>query len=64
MWATFFTVSIGVATIFPHLLDDKEALFLATERAMYAAKEGGRNQVQATFADGTALQALQAIVMR
>ena len=60
----WITVSIGVATIFPHLLDNKEALFVAADRAMYAAKEGGRNQVRATQSGSTEWEAVQALVLR
>ncbi|CDG82134.1 sensory box protein [Janthinobacterium agaricidamnosum NBRC 102515 = DSM 9628] len=60
----WITVSIGVATIQPHQLDDKEALFVAADRAMYAAKEGGRNQVRATHSGSAAWETVKAIVMR
>ncbi|MDC8758541.1 diguanylate cyclase domain-containing protein [Janthinobacterium fluminis] len=60
----WITASIGVATIFPHLLDDKEALFVAADRAMYAAKEGGRNLVRATQPGSAAWDAVKALVMR
>ncbi len=62
--SAWITVSIGVATIMPHQLDDKEALFVAADRAMYAAKEGGRNQVRATHSGSAAWETVKAIVMR
>ncbi|MGV7209808.1 diguanylate cyclase [Oxalobacteraceae bacterium A2-2] len=60
----WITVSIGVATIHPHQLDNIESLFVAADRAMYVAKEGGRNQVQATRSGSAALDAVKALVMR
>jgi two-component system, cell cycle response regulator len=60
----WLTVSIGVATIHPHQLDNTESLFVAADRAMYVAKEGGRNQVQSTSTGGAALEAVKALVMR
>jgi diguanylate cyclase (GGDEF)-like protein/PAS domain S-box-containing protein len=57
----WITVSIGVATIAPHQLDDRESLFVAADRAMYAAKDGGRNQVRATTSGGAALDAVRAL---
>ena len=36
----------------------------AADRAMYVAKEGGRNQVRATSTGGAALEAVKALVMR
>ena len=60
----WLTVSIGVATIHPHQLDNTESLFVAADRAMYVAKEGGRNQVRATSSGGAALEAVKALVMR
>ncbi|MYM81477.1 diguanylate cyclase [Duganella sp. FT50W] len=62
--SAWLTVSIGVATIHPHHLDNIESLFVAADRAMYVAKEGGRNQVQATKAGGASLAAVKALVMR
>ncbi|WP_317203943.1 diguanylate cyclase [Janthinobacterium sp.] len=61
--SAWITVSVGVATIHPHQLDDSEALFVAADRAMYAAKEGGRNQVRASHSGSTAWQVVKAIVM-
>jgi diguanylate cyclase (GGDEF)-like protein len=37
--SAWLTVSIGVATIHPHQLDNTESLFVAADRAMYVAKE-------------------------
>ncbi|MYM66561.1 diguanylate cyclase [Pseudoduganella sp. FT55W] len=62
--SAWLTVSIGVATIHPHQLDNTESLFVAADRAMYVAKEGGRNQVQATKTGGASLAAVKAMVMR
>lgn len=45
----WITVSIGVATIQPHHLDDRATLFVSADRVLYVAKEGGRNQVRATY---------------
>ena len=33
---------VSFATILPHQLDNTESLFVAADRAMYVAKEGGR----------------------
>ena len=60
----WITVSIGVSTIRPGQLDNIESLFVAADRAMYAAKEGGRNQVRATTADGAALEVVKALAAR
>jgi len=62
--SAWLTVSIGVATIKPHQLDNTESLFVAADRAMYVAKEGGRNQVQATQTGSAAMEAVKALVMR
>ena len=58
----WITVSIGVATIHPHQLDDREALFVAADRALYVAKEGGRNQVRATHSGSMAREMVKALV--
>jgi len=61
--SAWLTVSIGVATIHPHQLDNTESLFVAADRAMYLAKEGGRNRVQVTKTGGAALAAVKAMAM-
>ncbi|WP_409567863.1 diguanylate cyclase domain-containing protein [Rugamonas sp. DEMB1] len=58
----WITVSIGVSTIHPNQFDSTEALFVAADRAMYVAKEGGRNQVRANKPDSAALDAVQALM--
>ena len=60
----WLTVSIGVATILPHQLDNTESLFVAADRAMYVAKEGGRNQVRCTSTGSAALDAVKALMVR
>jgi diguanylate cyclase (GGDEF)-like protein/PAS domain S-box-containing protein len=49
----WLTVSIGVATFVPTPLDTVESLFVAADRAMYAAKAAGRNRVRAVRAGAT-----------
>ncbi|GGB82497.1 diguanylate cyclase domain-containing protein [Pseudoduganella buxea] len=57
----WITVSIGVATMQPQQGDAIEALFVVADRAMYVAKEEGRNQVRTTRAGGNGLEAVRAL---
>jgi diguanylate cyclase (GGDEF)-like protein/PAS domain S-box-containing protein len=45
--SSWLTVSVGVATTVPSQRDAVEAFFVAADRAMYEAKEAGRNRVVA-----------------
>jgi diguanylate cyclase (GGDEF)-like protein len=58
----WITASIGVATIVPTQLDQIEQLFVCADRAMYAAKAGGRNRVETAVA-GAAWDAVRNAAM-
>ncbi|WP_332876903.1 diguanylate cyclase [Massilia sp. S19_KUP03_FR1] len=45
--SNWLTISVGVATMVPTQRDEVEAFFVAADRAMYEAKEAGRNRVVA-----------------
>lgn len=62
--SAWITVSIGVASIRPHQLDERSTLFVAADRALYAAKEGGRNQARATLSGSAAWETVKALVLR
>jgi diguanylate cyclase (GGDEF)-like protein len=48
--ADHVTVSIGVATVLPDGVCDEAGLVAAADRALYAAKRGGRNRVACAWA--------------
>jgi diguanylate cyclase (GGDEF)-like protein len=43
--AGMVTVSIGVATLYPHLKTDAADIIAHADRALYSAKAGGRNRI-------------------
>jgi two-component system cell cycle response regulator len=45
--SAYLTVSVGVASVAPTQFDRIDEFFVAADRMMYAAKEGGRNRVMA-----------------
>ena len=49
----WLTASLGVSTIVPTQLDDIKEFFVSADRAMYAAKEGGRNGMRAVQTGAT-----------
>ena len=53
------TASLGVATIVPTQLDDIKDFFVRADRAMYAAKDAGRNGVRAVKT-GATLETIEA----
>jgi two-component system cell cycle response regulator len=59
----WLTVSIGVASIVPTQFDRIEQFFVAADRMMYAAKEAGRNRVEAAGRGGPAWDDVKALVM-
>ncbi len=54
------TASIGISTIVPNQFDDAAKFFVAADRAMYAAKDAGRNGVMAINACNGTWDALSA----
>ena len=58
----WMTASIGISTIVPNQLDDAARFFGGADRAMYAAKDAGRNGVMAVNAGSSTWDALKAMV--
>ena len=55
----WLTASLGVSTIVPTQRDDIKEFFVSADRAMYAAKEAGRNGMRAVQT-GATLAVIQA----
>ncbi|MDB5745777.1 MAG: response regulator receiver modulated diguanylate cyclase [Massilia sp.] len=55
----WLTASLGISTIVPTQLDDIKEFFVSADRAMYAAKEAGRNGMRAVQT-GATLELIQA----
>jgi len=55
----WLTASVGVVTIVPTRLDELAEFFVAADRAMYAAKDAGRNQVMAVNAGNKMWEAVK-----
>jgi len=60
--SAWVTASVGVATIVPTQLDEPAGFFVAADRAMYEAKEAGRNQVIGVDAGNRAWEAVKALM--
>jgi diguanylate cyclase (GGDEF)-like protein len=66
-WPVALNVSVGVGTLGPEI-SDFETLLRQTDRAMYAAKRGGRNrvvavsQLGATHADSSVVTSLHPVI--
>jgi two-component system cell cycle response regulator len=60
--SAWVTASIGVATIVPNQLDEVAKFFVAADRAMYAAKDAGRNGVVAVDAGSSTWEAIRSMI--